>query len=295
MLIDKKLELLKGQGIKVSPVEEKQYSFESKIEINNSGLILSAFFGKKGVKLTLQGNESSAVYREVKEVIFGDSFFNGTVQNYSEPESYIGTDESGKGDYFGPLIVAGVMVNTEILTKLKKIGVRDSKRLTGNQIENLAQKIMSMSEGKYDVVFISPEKYNQLYSRIKNVNRLLGWAHARVIENILMKNFAEQVISDKFGDEKIILGSLQEKGKQVKLRQETGAEKYTAVAAASVIARYRLNQWFDRISDSLGITVPKGASGKVDETARMLLKKIGKEELMKLVKFHFKTSKKIFN
>src|SRR3990170_3074878 len=95
----------------------------------------------------------------------------------------IGTDESGKGDYFGPLVIAGVSCNLELEEKLKALNVRDSKVVSDNQVKVIAEKIKQISP--FNLVVIGPEKYNQLYDKMKNLNKLLAWGHARVIENLL--------------------------------------------------------------------------------------------------------------
>ena len=117
--------------------------------------------------------------------------------------AWIGTDESGKGDYFGPLVVAGVYVDETLLPELKAIGVKDSKKLSDRAVLEMDGPIRSLCP--YSVVVIGPEKYNDLYEKIKNLNRLLAWGHARVIENILEKNPCQRVVTDQFGDERLVL------------------------------------------------------------------------------------------
>jgi len=122
------------------------------------------------------------------------------------------------------------------------------------------------------------------------VNRILGWGHAKVIENLLEKNEVEEVISDKFGDEKYIYTSLQEKGKNITLHQVTKAEKYTAVAAASILARDRFNSWFKHEKAKLGFDLPKGASESTETVAKKLISKLGNHSPADFVKLHFKNT-----
>jgi ribonuclease HIII len=128
---------------------------------------------------------------------------------------------------------------------------------------------------------------------MKNINKILGWSHAKVIENLLEKENVKDAISDKFGDERLIKDSLQEKGKKIKLMQFTKAEKYTAVAAASIIARNRLNEWFDEQSEKNNLILPKGASKIVDSVLMEIKEKYGVEILNEIAKVHFKTTNKI--
>jgi ribonuclease HIII len=128
---------------------------------------------------------------------------------------------------------------------------------------------------------------------MKNVNKILGWSHAKVIENLLEKENVANAISDKFGDERLIQSQLQEKGKKINLMQFTKAEKYTAVAAASILARNRFNEWFVEQVKTNNLVLPKGASKIVDTTLRYIKEKYGVGYLYDIAKVHFKTTNKI--
>lgn len=131
--------------------------------------------------------------------------------------THIGTDESGKGDFFGPLVVAGVMVDEKAAKLFIEAGIKDSKKVTDKKILTLEPLIKQNSV--YSVVPISNGKYNELYANIKNLNKLLAWGHARVIENILEKQSCEYALSDKFGDESLIKSALMKKGRSIRLDQ----------------------------------------------------------------------------
>ena len=215
---------------------------------------------------------------------------------------WIGTDESGKGDYFGSLVIAGVMVDEATASKLKSIGVRDSKRLSDSKVKSLSEAIQKLCP--YDIVTISPPKYNELYSKLHNLNRLLAWGHARVIENLLSGvgqgthtypgiNSCDTVIADKFGDKGYIEKALMTKGKQITLIQRSKAEDDIAVAAASIVARNGFIDEIAALSTQIGVQLPKGAGPQVEEMAQYLVQKCGKEILNKVAKVHFKTSNKI--
>jgi len=284
---------LKSEGFKLSSVTENDYNFSVSIASGKNELKLLVYFGKKGVKKVLQGNKETEFYNKISDLIFGKSLFDFGSKEIDEPSDYIGTDESGKGDYFGPLVVAGVFVDKESIIELKKIGVKDSKELTDPTINKLAGKIKSIVKDKFEIIVINPAKYNELYSKIGNLNRLLAWAHAKVLENILDRHDVKEAISDKFGNEKLIINSLQKKGRELILHQFTKAERYTAVAAASILARERFNLWFNQIGKKYDIKLIKGASKMVEEKAKNFIEKYGKEELKNVAKFHFKTTKKI--
>ena len=287
-------ELLKGEGISVTDISRAAYNYEVNLSDGKNNLKLQVYFGKKGNKVVLQGNKETEFYQKINEIIFGPELFKVDTKELSEPENYIGTDESGKGDYFGPLIIAGVLVNKKTLNLLKKTGVRDSKEINSDySIKAVSSEIKKIIGNSYNLVVISPEKYNELYQSFRNVNKLLGWAHARVLENILKEQDVPEAISDKFGDESYIKNSLQKEGKNILLHQITKAERYTAVAAASILARDKFNDWFERKSRELNFQIPKGASEQVEEAAKKLKNTYGEELLIRYVKLHFKTSKKI--
>ncbi len=178
---------------------------------------------------------------------------------------------------------------------LVKIGVKDSKELSDYQIKKIAVQIKNIPLIKYNVVTINPEKYNQLYEQIRNVNKLLGWGHARVLENLLDKVETKNAISDKFGNEDLIKNNLMSKGRKINLYQTTKGERFTAVAAASILAREKFISWFEEQQKKLYTILPKGASLLVEEAAKKLKDSYGKEILSKVAKVHFKTTKKIIS
>jgi len=208
-------------------------------------------------------------------------------------KTWIGTDESGKGDYFGPLVIGGVLCNPELEEKLKTLNVRDSKIISDNQVKVISEKIKQICP--YNLVAIGPEKYNQLYEKMRNLNKLLAWGHARVIENLLDSSSIEvdYVISDKFGDERYIERALMEKGKKVQLQQKVKAESDLAVAAASILARAEFLRRLAELSLQYNLNSPKGSSETTDQIARKLVEKYGKDVLKCVAKLHFKNTSRV--
>lgn len=203
----------------------------------------------------------------------------------------IGVDESGKGDFFGPLVIGGVLISAEDLPCFEEWGVRDSKKISDNKIKLLAEKIKNRC--KHNLVVINPEKYNQMYSKIKNLNKLLGWGHARVIENILAENMAVAAISDKFGHDRFISDRLLEEGKKITMIQKVRGEAHPAVAAASILARAEFLRRMYMMSTQYQVEFPRGASAKVDDTGKKLIVDHGRSFLGKVSKLHFKNYHKI--
>ena len=205
---------------------------------------------------------------------------------------HIGIDESGKGDYFGPLVIAAVFVDATTQGELKLMEVRDSKKISDGRILEMAPDIKTICP--HSVIAIGPQKYNELYAKIKNLNRLLAWGHAKALENLLERGVScERAISDQFGDERLILNVLQEKGRKIVLEQRTKAESDLAVAAASILARAEFLIRLKRLSGEVGTTLPKGASPTVELAAKMIIKKHGQDRLGSVAKLHFKTTQAV--
>ncbi|MGI6587268.1 MAG: ribonuclease HIII [Peptococcia bacterium] len=209
------------------------------------------------------------------------------------PHEHIGTDEAGKGDYFGPLVIAGVFVEPGDVAKLQELGVVDSKKISDTNIKDIAEKLRSYFKNRYNLVFINPQKYNELYAKIENLNKLLAWGHARVIENLLQKVNCEYAVVDKFGKEKFIEQALMKQGRQIKLMQIPRAEQDLAVAAASILARDVFLTKLEELSERYGLTIPKGCNDQVKDIGRQLVAKYGREEIGKIAKLHFKTTQEI--
>lgn len=204
---------------------------------------------------------------------------------------WIGIDESGKGDYFGPLVIAGVYLKTGQVPAVLQLGVRDSKNLTDARILQIAPKIAD--QVLFSVVAIGPKRYNELYEKMKNLNRLLAWGHARVLENLLEQVPCARALSDQFGDERFILGALMKKGQQIRLEQRPRAESDPAVASASILARAEFLKRLAQLSQQVELPLPKGASKSVEEAARKLAQRDGKEALLQVAKWHFKTTRAV--
>jgi len=209
----------------------------------------------------------------------------------------IGVDESGKGDFFGPMCVAGVYVNAAVLNAWKDAGVRDSKNISSDKkISDLAKLIRETPGCVTTVVPIGNEAYNRLYSKMRSVNTVLAWGHARVIENLMgqrhrMNPPPVRAISDQFASSKnVIEKQLMALGRSIELVQRHKAEEDLAVAAASIVARDEFVKRLAALGRDCGTELPKGAGVNVDAVARELFSKLGAAALGKLAKMHFRTA-----
>ncbi len=209
----------------------------------------------------------------------------------------IGVDESGKGDFFGPLCIAGVYVNESVIGAWKEAGIRDSKNISsGKKIADLAKLIRQTPGCVVDTVVVGNEAYNRLYTKMKSVNTLLAWGHARVIENLMGKRYQMnpppvKAISDQFAASKsVIEKALMTQGKEIQLVQRHKAEEDIAVAAASILARDEFVKGIAKLEQQFAQKFPKGASAAVDAAAKQFVTERGAGELSKVSKLHFRTA-----
>jgi ribonuclease HIII len=212
----------------------------------------------------------------------------------------IGVDESGKGDFFGPLCIAGVYVNADVLAAWKDAGVRDSKAIgSDRKITEIARIIRTTPGCVYTTVPIGNDAYNRLYAKMRSVNSMLAWGHARVIENLLgqapkMNPPPIRAISDQFAHTKEVTEkALMALGRDLELVQRHKAEQDMAVAAASILARDEFVTRLHRLGKEYGVLLPKGASTEVEEAARIFIEKHGAKNLGNIAKMHFRTAYRV--
>lgn len=307
---------------KLKPIEscEEQYcEYSYRFEDGREKIILKQFTNGK---LQLQGS-AGELYKKILDIVIPlynlknpkaqlsvDDYLKYETEESSSlrketlkllraniPLPHIGTDESGKGDYFGPMVIAGVWLDKSTKAKLEALEIKDSKLLSDKRCQEVATKIRRICNGKFEEVEIMPERYNDLYDELKkegrNLNHLLAWGHARAIESLLERHPCSHAVADQFGDEKFILSKLMEKGKELELVQTPKGERYIAVAAASILARDRFLSRMEKLSQEYDIVLPKGASDIVVQPARQIVEKKGIGEIKKVAKLHHKTTQKV--
>lgn len=209
-------------------------------------------------------------------------------------DAHIGIDESGKGDFFGPMVVAAYHLTPDRRNWLHDLGVRDSKSIKSDEkIRTIAEMLLHKTCAHCEVMVFAPEKYNPLVKKMGSVNRLLAWAHATVLENLLTR-FPEtqRAVADQFGPEHQITSALKARGKQIELVQRHKAESDPAVAAASILARHRFVNEMQELSRLCNCTLPRGAT-HVRPTGEQLIKKAGPEILTRVAKIHFRTTRQV--
>lgn len=298
-----------SQGWSITEEREIDYGFQIKVFDGKTKNPVDFF---PSGKILVQGNDSRLktallewrqknIPQNLREKEQTQLAFVGMADIPSQPSSQplpdtrkarIGTDESGKGDYFGPLIIGAVYVNAQMETQLIKLGVKDSKLLSDTHILTLAEEIKKLCP--HIIITISPKRYNEAYEKIQNLNSLLAWGHARALESLLEKVACGLAIADQFGNEAVLQKALMQKGRQLKLVQMPHAEVDIAVASASILARAEFVQQIVWLSIKMSITLPKGASDpSIITVGREIVAKHGKEALTEVAKLHFSITERI--
>lgn len=294
-------ELKKGlihKSVKVDEYQEINYGIQFNVHWEDKSSKIRIYESKKkGLTVDL----SQIKYEEFKMLIHninngdGDKqvIQAGQTQNLSDDlnRALIGVDESGKGDYFGPLVIAGVYADYEMKKKLIQIGAADSKTLNDTKIAQLADRIKKICP--YEIICLNNETYNKLYEEIKNLNYLLAWGHSKVIEKLADKTHCDLALSDQFGDEKLIKNQLLKRQIEITLEQRPRAEENVVVAAASILARDAFVRGMKLMEQKHHQDFPKGAGPGTIRAAQYFATTYGKSKLIEVAKLHFKTTEKI--
>lgn len=280
--------ILEEKGFEKKDVPYARFSFAG------PSLLVTVY--EKKNKLLLQGKGTDEFIEFTLEPqVTGILALPAEAEEEGVAGAHFGIDESGKGDYFGPLVVAGVYVDGRIGSALRKLGVCDSKLVGSSaRIRSLAEGIRKVPGIRFHLVSIGPERYNQLYPEFKNLNRFLAWGHATVIEGLAAKvPGCPMALSDQFANPFVLKRALAAKKLSIRLEQRVRAESDVAVAAASILARERFVNWMDAAGEAAGMKLPLGASGQVVKAARQLVALHGEEMLPKVAKMHFKTTQNV--
>lgn len=258
---------------------------------------LSVTVYEKGPKVLVQGNGTEDFVRFTLEPeVLGEARLG--YEEVHDPQMFaphFGIDESGKGDFFGPLVIAGVYVDARSARSLLDAGITDSKRVTSDaRVRKLAETIRTTPGVVHEVLLISPTRYNEMYSSFRNLNELLAWGHARVIARLSeLAPGCPRALSDQFARKDILERALRARGLTLTLEQRVRGEADIAVAAASLLARERFINWLRDASTAATVVLPPGASPAVKEAARLLIATHGVEMLGKVAKLHFKTAAEV--
>jgi ribonuclease HIII len=254
---------------------------------------------KKGVsctlytsgKLTVQGKEMGPFIEFYLEPEILKKFdFSHPLAN-TDLQPRIGMDEAGKGDFFGPLCIGALYADEAGIKTLIEWGIKDSKTLSDATVLKLAKKIRATFS--YTVIRFFPLKYNELYAKFKNLNRLMAWIHTTALAELSQKTGCKKAILDQFADASLVDRQVTQKKLDVQLEQRTKGESDVVVAGASILARAAFLEGLQKMAEEYEMEFPKGASNAVKLSARKYIEKYGETALGNVAKMHFKTAKEL--
>ena len=260
--------------------------------------VVVAYYPKKG-RLLVQGKGADDFVEGILKIAAPQGKQEGTAAPAPtaglDTRPHFGIDESGKGDYFGPLVIAGVYSDENTAAKPHAAGCRDSKQVGDDKrIHAIAQKIKGIPGVAWEIVCIGPKRYNELYADFKNLNRLLAWGHTRVMASLHEKVPAcPRALSDQFANPRVLQQALRQRNIPLQLEQRTKGESDIAVAAASILARDRFVQWMKDAAAAAQCELPLGCAPHVEKAARAFLQKYGADRLGDVAKLHFKVTARI--
>ena len=270
----------------------------------NATLYQKEKHGKR--KVCIQGSKAEDfVLFQLEPLVLGAASLG--YEKELSPEAFsahAGSDESGKGDYFGPLIVCCAYTDERLSDQMQELGVRDCKQMTDKSVLSVGAKLRQLlGPTGYSTVKLGPAAYNRLYAKMRNINRMLAWAHGTAIEELLEKRGnCPRVVVDQFAaTEDTILRALKERGRRAKVEQRHKAESDIAVAAASVIARELfiracLEMGKECFGESQDERIPLGSSDpRVRTLAEDMVRRNGPVWLMNHCKAHFQTTDKVLS
>jgi ribonuclease HIII len=262
---------LKEQGFEFSTPPYTHFSAKKK------GVSVTLY---QSLKLTVQGKEMAdfiQFYLE-PEILKTFHFGHPVASKNLDLTPRIGVDEAGKGDFFGPLCIAALFAEGSGVERLIELGVKDSKTISDTNIVLIGKKIRA--EFQYEVIRVSPTRYNEMYPKFGNLNTMLAWGHATAIEKLSARCQCRNVIIDKFAHEQVVLKAVKQKNLSITLTQKVRAEEDVV-------------DGMDKLSQECGFELPKGASAQVIAAGKKVVALFGSDMLPKVGKMHFRTVEKI--
>lgn len=291
------LPLCSKEGLQLSNEREIPYGVQMEFASGDKTILLNVYYSeKKGISTVINGAKDKVIKAKLESILSAPSKLE-TIPQHNWLH-WVGSDETGKGDYFGPLIVCGFYLDKKDTDKLSKIGVCDSKKLKKDQINYIAKQLYHDFPNNIECMVLKPKKYNELYASFanqkKNLNDLLAWCHSKILDNLIKRHSViEGVFIDQFSTAKKASGLLKKLHPAMQIIERPDGEQDLAVAAASIIARYQLLQSFQSMNRFYKLKFPMGASKRVIDIGKAYILQYKKERLGEVAKLHFKTSKEL--
>ncbi len=284
------------QNLYLISEKEIPYGLQIVIGTQEVNVPLNIYYSeKKGISTVIGGKEFNPLKPLLTEMILSLTV-DSTQKNIHSWDSWLGTDEAGKGEFYGALVVAGFHTDKDIIPELQRIGVKDSKKITRDMIDPIAHKLYKAFKERIGVVSLNPLTYNKLYNDFnhqqKKLNEMMAWMHGRVILNLLEKTGENRVVVDKFTTDAKLLKTIKDLEK-IELLQIPQAERDLGVAAASIIARYHYLDSLKMLSKKFRLEFKSGSGKQSLETGVTFVKKYSLAKLQEVAKTHFKNFEKI--
>ena len=289
----------------ITKEKDINYGHQLVVELCQAKLTLNIYNGKKGLTYVFSGD--SALEKKVRELLgegkpsygsrdgfadYGEGLAHTADADALPRGKWAGSDESGKGDFFGPLVVSAVVVDDSTAAKLAAAGVKDCKLLSDKKILELEETIKA-NVIDFSVLELKPKFYNLRYKQVLDqggkLNQLLGFGHVAALSQVLERNAdCHAALIDQFTTSTVNVRELTKRFPQCIVKQQPKAESNLAVAAASVLARARFLRTMAELAQAAGeAALPKGGGESATACARRLSAKLGKAELVNYVKLHF--------
>jgi len=290
------------RGIRVEEQSSIAYGEQLRLSSMGERATLNIYFSaRKGISIVIgakPGSGINAILESIRDQAALDPHDQIPDLAKHDWKLWIGSDECGKGDYFGPLVVCAFKTGETEAAELRALGVRDSKQLRDSQIIQIATTLYQKFPGRMSGIVLKPSRYNQIMADMqdnhRNLNDLLAWQHCGVIQNLLdPKQPVDGILVDQFSKSKKVAAALKTKQPELKVVERSGAESDLAVAAASILARYQFLGAMKELGKRYKIDLPLGAGSNVDKVAREFVKLHGLARLGEVAKLHFKNTLRV--
>ncbi len=303
--------ILAEKGFLLTPLVDINGGLQFQFQYKEDFGLIRILEGKNGIHLDLSEIKNKKVAEEIESSLVASDNIIHYYEDYnkssqkekkpeknssdilnsliSDPNEIIGIDDTGKNDYFGPLVIAAVHTNQTTKNKLEALDI-NNENILNNQIRlsRLADKIKEICP--HSIIILSNKSFNEIYEKMKNINHMLAWGHARVIENVLNQSPCKYALSNQFNNASLINSSLMSKGKGITILHKPKPSENITVSAATILAQDAYLMNLQKINDTFNMTFPRGCSTNVLETARTFAGKHGKESLNYIAKLSFESS-----
>jgi ribonuclease HIII len=289
------LPLLMQKGVEVLSQTEIAWGVQLRVSRGTDRANINIYHSaKRGLSKVLGAPRDSGLKQELDFLLNGEKTAE-TFAGFHNWHCWIGSDECGKGDYFGPLVGSAFYVEAGQVADLRRLGVQDSKHLNDVRIVQIAKQIYLKYPNQASCIVLKPGRYNELIAEFKkqgqNLNDLLTWVHEKVILELVAKqNKAEGIVVDQFSKAQKVKSRIYKRNPALNVVERTGGERDVAVAAASILARYQFLEALAMQERKFKFSFPKGAGPKVIIAGQKFINEQGDKHLADVAKLHFKTS-----